>query len=62
MNEIIYIATSIAQMCIGMENPQHCANHMAMCLPRQAEVYPDYQIDGWLENCIEAYEDPAWRK
>lgn len=54
--EIIYIATAIAQLCTGHENPAHCTNHMAMCLPRQVEVYPNYPIDGWLENCIEAYE------
>lgn len=57
MNEIIYIATSIAQFCVGMDNPQFCTQHMAKCLPRQVEVYPDYQVEGWLENCMELYED-----
>jgi len=60
MNEILYIATSIAQLCIVTQNPIHCTNHMSLCLPRQAELYPDYQVDGWLENCIEGYnEDEA---
>ena len=61
MNEIIYIATSIAQMCIRMSNPQHCTNHMAICLPEQVRLYPDYQVDGWLENCIEKYESEEYR-
>lgn len=58
MNEILYIATSIAQFCIGMSSPQHCTNHMAACMPEQARIYPEYQIDGWLENCMESYVGP----